>query len=274
MKIALNGASGFVGGHIKNRFQDHVIIEKTDSEAMILEKLKDVDVAINLAGAPIIKKWDEDYKQLLIESRIESTRKLVNALNQSACSQFISASAIGIYPNDVACDETTHSYAEDFLAQLVQRWEEEAQTCHKPTAILRFGVVLGNDGGALKQMLPAFKMGLGGIIGYGKMMTSWIDIDDLINIYTFIIENKLSGIFNATAPHPISNYELTKTLGKVLFRPTLLPLPESFLTLMFGEAASVMIDSKEVYPKNLQAQGFEFSYPNIETSLRHLLKKQ
>jgi len=272
MKIALNGASGFIGRHIKDRFKDYKIIKKTDNEAEILDKLKGVDIAINLAGAPIIKKWDKEYKKILIESRIESTRKLVSAINQSEVTQLISASAIGVYPNDVACDETTLDYADDFLGKLILLWEEEALKCQKITAILRFGVVLGSDGGALKQMLPPFKIGLGGILGYGKMMTSWIDIEDLMNIYAFVIEKRLEGIFNAVSPHPVTNYQFTKVLGSVLFRPTLLTLPESFLKLMFGEAASVMIDSKEIYPKMLQEGHFKFSYPDIKSSLVHILK--
>lgn len=274
MKIALNGASGFVGMHIRDRFKDHVIIEKIDTEDEILVKLKGVDVAINLAGAPIIKKWDEEYKQLLIDSRIQSTQKLVNAINKSEVKQLISASAIGVYPNDTPCDEYCREYADDFLGKLALLWECEAKKCKKTTAILRFGVVLGKNGGALKQMLPPFRLGFGGTIGYGKMMTSWIDIEDLMNIYEFVIEKQLNGVFNAVSPNPVTNFEFTKTLGKVLFRPTFLPLPESFLKMMFGEAASVVTDSKEIYPKFLQEMRFQFQYPDIKSSLVHLLKSR
>ncbi|MDX1809213.1 MAG: TIGR01777 family oxidoreductase [Sulfurospirillaceae bacterium] len=274
MKIALNGASGFVGTRLRERFRDHVIIEKTDNVDEILTKLDGVDVAINLAGAPIIKKWDDEYKKVLIDSRIESTQKLVQAVNKSDVKQLISTSAIGIYPNNAPYDEYCRDYADDFLGKLALAWEGEAKKCHKTTAILRLGVVLGKEGGALKQMLPPFKLGLGGTIGYGKMITSWIDIDDLMNIYEFVIEKHLNGVFNAVSPNPVTNFELTKTLGKVLFRPTFLPLPESFLNVMFGEAASVVTDSKEVYPKFLQELQFKFSYPDIKSSLMHLLKNK
>jgi len=133
-------------------------------------------------------------------------------------------------------------------------------------------VILGTDGGALAQMLPPFKMGLGGIISDGEMMMSWIDIEDLVRIYSFIAEHKHSGVFNATSPNPLSNYDFTKALGKVLRRPTILPLPEFVLKLLFGEGAIVLTGSKEVYPKALLESGFEFRYPNIESSLHHLLE--
>jgi uncharacterized protein (TIGR01777 family) len=272
MKVALTGATGFVGTKLRDVFHNHVIIERNDSQEQIIEKLKDVDVVINLAGAPIIKKWTREYKKVLFSSRIDTTKKLVHAINQSDVQYFISTSAIGIYPDDVPCNESCHRYADDFLATIVQKWEEEAQKTNVPTAIVRFGIVLGSDGGALKQMLLPFKLGVGGIIGNGKMKMSWIDIDDLKGIYQFLIEKRKEGVFNATSPNPVSNYEFTKTLGNVLHRPTIFPLPEFVLKLIFGEAASVLIGSKEIYPKELENAGFQFSYPTLKSSLEHLLK--
>ena len=133
------------------------------------------------------------------------------------------------------------------------------------------GVILGKEGGALAQMLTPFRLGLGGIIGSGKMMTSWIDIEDLVRIYHFIIDKKVSGIFNAVSPKPVTNYTLTKALGKVLHRPTILPIPEFALRIMYGEASSVLTGSKEVYPKALQDKGFVFEYIDIEVALEHEL---
>jgi uncharacterized protein (TIGR01777 family) len=143
--------------------------------------------------------------------------------------------------------------------------------CEKPTAILRFGVILGKDGGALAQMLTPFKFGVGGIIGDGKMMTSWIDIEDLIHIYQFIIDKNLTGVFNAVSPNPVTNYVFTKALGKVLHRPTILPIPEFVLRIMYADASSVLTGSKEIYPTALEEKGFVFKYADIETSLKHLL---
>lgn len=271
MKIALTGASGFVGTALQKRFEGCVIIDRRDSVEMIIEKLKGVDVVINLAGAPIIKRWSDPYKKVLMESRIESTEHLVEAINQSDIAHFISTSAVGIYPNNKPCDEQCSEIADDFLGMLAKKWEEEALRCTKPTAILRFSVILGKGGGALAQMLTPFRLGVGGIIGNGKMMTSWIDIEDLMRIYDFVIDKKLTGVYNAASPHPVTNYTFTKALGKVLHRPTILPIPEFVLRLMYGEAASVLTGSKEIYPKALQEQGFTFEYDQIESSLSHLL---
>lgn len=270
MKVALTGASGFVGSHLVKHFSDYVVINRSDSEDEILKKLHDVDVVFNLAGAPIVKRWSESYKKILVSSRVETTKKLVNAINQSDVKHFISTSAIGAYPDNEAYDESFNAYGEDFLANLTQKWEAEANKCNKPTAILRFGVILGADGGALAPMLTPFKMGVGGIIGDGKMMMSWIDIDDLVGIYSYITENKLESVFNATAPNPVTNYEFTKALGKVLNRSTVLPLPEFVLKLIFGEGSRVLTGSKEIYPKVLVAHGFNFKYKNIQEYLQHL----
>jgi hypothetical protein len=272
MKIALTGASGFVGTALQEAFAGCVIISRKDDEKAILEKLKGVDVLINLAGAPIIKRWSDPYKKVLTQSRIETTRQIVSALNQSSVTHFISTSAIGIYPDDKPCDESCDEIADDFVGTLAQKWEEEALLCHKPTTILRFGVILGEERGALAQMLTPFRLGVGGTIGKGKMMTSWIDIADLVRIYHFLIERQLEGTFNAVSPQPVSNYTFTKTLGAVLHRPTILPIPKFVLRMMYGEAASVLIGSKEIYPKALEKEGFVFDYPDIKTSLKHLLE--
>ncbi len=271
MKIALNGASGFVGTALQERFNDAVLLDRHDDHTTLLSKLKDVDVVINLAGAPIIKRWSDPYKETLVRSRIDTTRQLVEAVNQSNVRHFISTSAIGIYPNNTACDESCQQRGDDFLTHLAEAWESEALKCDKKTTILRFGIVLGEEGGALAQMLTPFRLGLGGTIADGSMMTSWIHIQDLIKIYGFVIDKGLEGIYNATAPNPVSNYTFTKTLGRLLHRPTFLPIPYFALRLMYAEAASVLTDSKEVYPKALQKAGFIFDYEYIETALQEIL---
>nr|MCH9740265.1 TIGR01777 family oxidoreductase [Campylobacterota bacterium] len=233
-----------------------------------------VDVVINLAGAPIIKRWSDPYKQVLVSSRLDSTKKIVQAVNQSDVKHFISTSAIGIYPDNVRCDETCSVLGNDFLANLSSNWEAEANACTKATTILRFGVVLGLEGGALKQMLTPFKMGVGGIIGDGKMVSSWIDIEDLMRIYDFVIEKQLEGTFNATAPNPVSNHVFTKALGKALNRLTILPLPILALKLMYGEASTVLTGSKEVIPQALLDAGFSFKYPTIDASFTHLIENK
>jgi uncharacterized protein (TIGR01777 family) len=269
--IAISGASGFVGQSLQKSLANVVVLNRNDSVEILTEKLNDVDVVINLAGAPIVKRWNEAYKKVLYSSRIESTQKLVSAIDKSDVSYFISTSAIGIYPNNKSCDESCTEYANDFLAQLCIAWENEALKCTKPTAILRLGVVLGKEGGALAKMLLPFKLGLGGNIGNGKMMTSWIAINDLLNIYKFLINEGTEGIFNAVSPHPIDNATFTKALGKVLHRPTRIPLPTQMLNLIYGESSCILIDSKEVYPNNLIDCGFEFKYKTIDSALEDII---
>lgn len=272
MKIAFTGASGFVGTTLQEKFQDNIILDRHDDESTLVGKLKGVDIVINLAGAPIIKRWSDPYKQTLIKSRIETTRQLVSAINKSQIKHFISTSAIGIYPNDIPCDESCSERGDDFLTKLSVDWEQEAQQCIKKTTILRFGIVLGKEGGALAQMLTPFKLGVGGTIGDGSMMTSWIHMEDLVRIYDFIISEQLTGTYNATAPHPVSNHLFTKTLGRILNRPTILPVPLFALRLMYSEAASVLTDSKEVYPKALEDAGFTFKYSTINDALSNILR--
>ena len=272
MKIAITGASGFVGSALRRNFPDNVVIERNDTQEQILEKLNGIDIVLNLAGAPILKRWDESYKKILISSRVETTRKLVTAINESKVKHLISTSAIGAYPDNNAYDESFDGYGDDFLAKLTQEWEDEALRCNKPTAIVRFGVILGRDGGALAQMIFPFKMGVGGIISNGKMMMSWIDIQDLMGMYNHIVENKLTGIYNATSPFPVSNLNFTKSLGSVLSRPTILPLPKFILKLLFGEGSTVLTASKEIYPKAILDAGYKFKYETIAQSLVHLLK--
>jgi uncharacterized protein (TIGR01777 family) len=271
MKVAFSGSSGFVGTHLREKFQNHVILNRNDTKEDILNKLQGVDVVINLAGAPIIKRWSEKYKKILIESRVNTTKKIVEAINESEVKHFISTSAIGAYPDNNPYDESFSNYYNDFLGSLTKIWEQEALKCNKPTAITRFGIVLGNDGGALKQMLLPFKLGVGGNIGNGEMFMSWIDIDDLTNAYEHIIKNSLVGTFNFVSPNPVKNKEFTKALGKTLKRPTIFPLPEFILKIIFGEAATVLTGSKEIYPKSLSDSGFKFKYKNIKESLEHLL---
>jgi len=222
-----------------------------------------------LAGASILHRWNDEYKKLLYSSRIETTKEIVKIINQkdSKVKHFISTSAIGFYEDNCECDESTKA-GEGFLAKMANDWEKEAQKCKSPTTILRFGVVIAKNGGALKQMLLPFKLGFGGAIGDGKMNFSFIDMKDLMKIYHFIIEEKLTGVFNAVSPKPTTNYELTKTLGKILHRPTIFTMPKFMIKLIFSEGSSVLLSSQKVYPTKLLKEGFEFEYETIEKSLK------
>ena len=195
MKVAIVGGSGFIGRNISQIFDNPLIIDSKNFHQ--IEKIKNYDVVINLAGKPIVKRWSEKYKKELFSSRIETTKKIVEIINNSDVKHFISTSAIGYYPNPCECDEDSKS-GKGFLANLAINWEKEALKCNKLTTIFRFSVVLG-DGGALEKMILPFKMGLGGIIGNGKQKFSWIDIEDVKNIYKLVIENKIAGILNISS---------------------------------------------------------------------------
>ncbi len=300
MKIFVTGASGFVGQAIVDAALQHghsvtalvrdsiraqkllgtkvQLIVSSDKNAL-RDALRNSDAIINLAGAPIAgARWTAGRKKELAESRVGTTTEIVTAL--AGLTQrpkvFLSASAVGIYGNagDQNCDETS-SQGSDFLSQLCSRWEDAALAAEKlgmRVALLRFGVVLGTNGGALTRMLPPFRLGMGGPIGDGKQYMSWIHRTDLVNIVLRALEDeRFSHEINCTAPQPVTNSEFTQTLGSVLRRPTPLRVPPAILRLAFGDGASILLDSQRVLPKKLMSLGFEFRFPNLRAALNDIL---
>ncbi len=284
MKIAIAGASGFVGTSLSKAFLDkgYEVVQLQRDTIKDLKALTKVveqcDTIINLSGANILHRWNDAYKNLLYSSRIGTTRNLVKAMERATSKPkiFISTSAVGIYNNKNEHSEEDFEYSEDFLGNLCQEWEAEASQAAAygiRTVIFRFGIVLGKKGGALQKMLLPFKLGVGGIIGNGQQAFSFIHIDDLINGYIYAIEHKkLEGTYNMTAPQPTTNKELTKTLGEVLKRPTIIPLPSFILNLLFGEGAKVLTDGQSAVPKKLLQSGFTFEFKTIQDALQNLLK--
>ncbi len=280
--IAVTGASGFVGTNIKKRFEakDFKIISIKREDLKNIDKLKQIiekaDYIINLAGANIIHRWTESYKKVLYSSRIDTTKALFEAISKADKKPevFISTSAVGIYKNDRCYDEESLDYDDNFLAKICKDWEKEALKSKDfdiRTVIFRFGIVLG-DGGAFSQMLTPFKLGVGGIIGDGKQYFSFIHIEDLLDAYEFILENKnCEGIFNLTAPNPTTNKGLTEALGKSLNRPTFLPLPKFMLKLIFSEGAQVLTNGQCAKPKRLLEKGFDFKFKTIEETINNLV---
>lgn len=278
--IAISGASGFVGTSLTKFFSNvgYKVIpisrEILNNNNKLEELLNTTDIVINLAGANIINRWSESYKKLLYSSRIDTTSKIVKAINSISNKPkiLISTSAVGIYDNISTYDEDG-SFSNDFLSNLCQDWEKEALKAKNETtkvAIFRFGIVLGQEGGALQKMITPFKLGLGGTIGSGKQAFSFVHIDDLLNAYKFVIENSHEGIFNLTAPKPTTNKGLTLALGKTLKRPTILPVPEFVLKLIFSEGARVLTDGQSAIPKKLLDLGFEFKFKTIEETIENL----
>ncbi|MCF6309931.1 MAG: TIGR01777 family oxidoreductase [Sulfurimonas sp.] len=284
MKIAISGKSGLVGSKLEKMFQlQHnevvglKVRDNTDVETLSKE-IEKCDILINLSGTTILARWSDSYKKKLYDSRINTTKKLVEAM--SLCKEkpklFISASAVGIYKSDEVHDDDSEVYADDFLSHICKDWEAEAQKAEDlgvRSVQTRFGVIYAKEGGAMQKMLPPFKMGVGGKIGSGEQIVSWIHIDDLLRAYEFIVKApSISGSVNFTAPYPLSNSEQTVILGNVLKRSTLFTVPSFILKLIFGEGSTVMLDSKEVIPTKLINNGFVFNYEKFEDALKDIVQ--
>lgn len=285
MNICILGGTGLVGSalqkHLSSQHHIKTFGRNVFNDLNTLQKaVESADLVIQLAGANIGERWKKGYQQTIWDSRIETTKLLAEAMQQSATQpRLICASAIGYYPQAEECSqqytEKTQQAGEDFLAQLSVAWEAEAKkvTANENLVITRFGVVLSPKGGALAKMLPAFRFGLGGPVAGGTQCFSWIDIDDLCHAIQFIVNQPaLHGTFNLTSPNPLPQKQFAKTLGNILKRPAFLPLPLWQLKLMFGEGAQVLTHSASVYPQRLLDLGFSFKYPDAETSLKHLLR--
>lgn len=242
------------------------------------------DAVVHLAGTPVAARWNDDYKKQIYDSRILSTRNLVRAIAQSHTKPkvFITASGIGYYGNQgydesvPVLDESAPA-ATDFLAKVCIDWEKEAFEAEKSgvrAVAVRTGLVLSTKGGALEKMLTPFKLFVGGPIGSGKQWVSWIHIDDEVGLYLFAIDNeKVTGALNAVAPMPVQMQGFAETLGKILLRPALFPVPKAALELLFGEAANVIAEGQRVVPKRALELGFSFTYPTLEGALRDVLAK-
>ncbi|HYY41835.1 MAG TPA: TIGR01777 family oxidoreductase, partial [Pyrinomonadaceae bacterium] len=240
------------------------------------------DAAVHLAGEPIAAgRWTDAKKQRIRESRTLSTRLLAETLArlQTQPRVLVCASAIGYY-GDRGAEVLTEASApgQDFLSDVCREWEaaaEPARAAGLRTVHLRFGVVLSKEGGALAQMLTPFQLGIGGQIGNGRHYMSWLALDDAVGMIEYALaDEKLAGAVNAVAPQPVTNSEFAKTLGRVLGRPTLLPMPAFALRLALGEMAkALLLSSARVEPARLQAAGYQFKYPQLEGALRHVLHK-
>jgi uncharacterized protein (TIGR01777 family) len=285
MEIALTGATGFIGNYLVDVFLKKnwkvTPIGRGDlalSSKDLAEKIDGSEIIVNLAGANIVKRWTAAYKKELYSSRIATTGKLVEAMNQMSKKPriFISTSAVGIYDDRGRYSEADYNFADNYLTKIAKDWEKaalKARELNIRTVIFRFGVVLGK-GGMLAKMLPSFKMGMGGTIGNGRQFFSWVHIEDLIRAYIFAVEHEeLEGIYNLVSPNAVTNKILTKTLGNILHRPAVLPVPVWILRLIFGEGAAAISSGQNVIPERLLRAGFRFKFETIEQALRDLVPK-
>lgn len=288
MKVTLTGATGFVGRHLMRALLDRgdsvTILSRRPREGPYLEwdaqsappaEALEADAIIHLAGETVAQRWTPDVKQRIRDSRIDSTRALVDGILASPRKPavLISASAIGIYGprGDEVLTESSPP-GSGFLEDVSLEWERESARAGSAGVRVvnpRIGIVLGRDGGALERMLPPFKAGVGGRLGSGDQWMSWIHIDDVAGLILFALDNPgISGPLNTTAPNPVTNSEFTSQLAAVLHRPAIFPVPVFALRLLFGEMADVLVGSQRVVPRAAMEAGYRFRYDSVEDALR------
>lgn len=293
MRILVSGGTGFIGQALCPTLigDGHDVVvwsrqpnAKVAEGATAIQRLDELtgpnpDAIINLAGASIADgRWTEARKRLLVDSRVDTTRKLVEWMQGmgSPPKALISASAVGYYgeQGDRIINEDTTPTA-GFTHDLCAQWENEAlkaESLGVRVCLVRTGVVLDRDGGALAKMLFPFKMGSGGRLGSGRHYFPWIHRADIVAIYHWLVANEqASGPYNASAPNPVTNADFTQALGRALKRPTLFPMPEPVLRLLFGELSELLLVSNRMMPKRLMDEGFEFRYPELKQALHAIL---
>ncbi len=238
----------------------------------------DVKVIINLAGASIAKRWTKNYKKEVINSRLQSLNLLYNTIQeyQIPIKQLVSASAIGIYPdsNTNYYEETFNDFGTGFLTDVTTQWEASALQFEKlsiDVSHIRIGIVLSNHRGALPKLVTPIKNFVGAVLGKGNQWQSWIHIEDLANLFLYVIEHNLQGIVNGVAPNPVQQRELVKAIGKSINRPILLPkVPSVILRLLLGQMSAVVLESQRVSSQKIENLGFQFKYHHLQLALEDL----
>ncbi|PRD39327.1 UNVERIFIED_CONTAM: yfcH [Trichonephila clavipes] len=291
MRILLTGGTGLIGSallkHWQNEHQLTVLTRTVRPGSSAVQYITDLakvdfnqlDAVINLAGEPIAdKRWTDAQKDQICQSRWQLTEQLVQHITAASTppAVLISGSAIGFYgrQGEQEISEEYQAFFPEFSHDICARWENLAWQANSPqtrVCLIRTGVVLAANGGALKKMLLPFKLGLGGKIGSGDQYMSWIHLDDMVALIDFLLHNdQISGAVNATAPKPVTNAIFSTELAKRLKRPALLPMPAPVLKLLFGEMSDILLYGQRVIPKKLLDAGFQFRYPNLQQALAAL----
>ncbi len=283
MKVAITGSTGFIGKHLSDFLMNkgvevHAVKREhylPDNKSKLISLLNGCDAVINLAGASINSRWTKENKQKIRDSRIKTTRYLVQVINELATKPevLISASAVGIYPDKEIWSERDGNYDNGFLAGVCKDWEAEAKKVSSDVRLVipRLGVVLSKDGGAFPKMYLPFRLFIGGRIASGSQGFSWIHIDDLMNIFwTIITTKKIKGIIHCTAPQMCDNLIFTYSLAKIAHKPACFRIPSVVFKIMYGEGASILTKGQKVFPYKLLNYGYSFQYPEINKALKNL----
>lgn len=296
MKILITGATGLIGTRMQETLREagHELLlasrkaPKNDSYVQWdinngfaePEKLEGIDAVVHLAGENLNGRWTDAKKKAIRDSRVLGTRNVVDAISdlKQRPRVLVSSSAIGFYGDrgDDLMTETS-SPGKGFLPEVCREWEAEARRAEDAgirTVLLRAGIVLSKDGGALGTMLTPFKFGLGGVVGGGNQWMSWISLDDHVAVIKYALENEtVRGAVNSVSPNPATNEQFVKTLGEVISRPTIIPVPEFAVHLAFGEMGdTLLLDSIRAVPKRLEGAGFEFKFPDLKKALENAVK--
>ena len=288
MKILLTGGTGFIGSRLKVRLEGagHAVRVVSRGSAgdvpwetdALRTAVGESEAVIHLAGEPLLgRRWTARQKSRLGTSRVDTTRQLAAAVAESRPRVFLTASAIGYYGADPDRRYTVgDAPADGFLGRLCADWEAARQPAIDAgvrTATVRIGVVQGRGGGALQKMLLPFRLGVGGPLGHGRQWVSWIHIEDLLRMFEWLLDTDAAhGCYNGTAPTPVTNRVLSKTLGRVLRRPAVFPAPGFVLRIALGEVSGLLTEGQHVTPGRALADGFSFHFPEIEPALRDLLR--
>lgn len=301
MTVSVTGATGFIGKRLVQRLHADKhsvrVLTRSRSKAQLIFPVKEFpgiliaeerdwkdciqgsNAVVNLAGLPISTRWSPEVKKEIKQSRIKVTSKVVDLINGSPegvrPTVLVSATAVGYYGSSETqvFDERSPS-GNDYLAEVCREWEATALKVNKDVrlALIRIGVVLGKDGGALAKMIPLFMLFAGGPMGSGQQWFSWIHLDDIVNlIYEALTNPSYKGVINGTAPNPVRLAEMCEQLGNVMGRPSWLPVPDFALKAVLGEGASVVLDGQRVLPTRAKELGFQFKYPQVKDALKTIL---
>lgn len=301
MNVLITGATGLVGNKLVTLLHkdNHVIHYLSTSKSKLKNNLNykgfywnpstgeidkkafdDVTVVIHLAGASISKKWTKAYKKEILESRVTGANLIFKTLQAipNNVKRFISASAVGIYPSDLnyIYNENITQIDKSFLGEVTEQWEKSAtqfKTLSIEVSIIRIGVVLAKESGALVEMTKPVKFGLGAVLATGKQYVSWIHVDDLVAVFKYVLDANLRGVYNAVSPYPVTNEELTKAIAKTINKPLFLPnVPKFMLNLLLGEMHIILTSSQNVSCRKILDAGFQFHFASLNKTLQNLLK--